>query len=235
MTTTTTDILDLTTATPAEIDEQLFPLWAQRWHLTDRIYSYRRVLAKTIWPAEFKETYEKYTGPYSSKVHAIRNPEMAWGQRQVADTLAYLDKDEAMLDEVATQIAPIDAEFERRGGWSRYILVRGGHLHRRGCSTIRPTTACFLLSESSGLNEDEVVERYSYTACTKCFPDAPVATAPSPVAQGYCEGSGTTNVDDVNGSKRLYRAWGRCQECGGSVSVTSLGKARKHKPAKKES
>jgi hypothetical protein len=213
-----TEALDLLTATPAQIDDALFPLWAERWALTDRVVSYRSTIAATLFPGSIR----RFTNRGYEIVRGISTVQL----RQWDDLLV---KAQENLEVVKAAIAPIDAEYVRRGGWDRYILVGGGHLHKSGCSTVRPTTQAYLLAEASGLTEDEVVEKYSYTACTKCFPNAPVAEKPSPVAQGFCAGSGTWDVEDVNGSKRLYRPWGRCKHCGNTVSVTSTGKARKHK------
>src|SRR5690606_12991786 len=85
--------------------------------------------------------------------------------------------------------APFRAEWERRGGWTRYYAVPGkGHVHALPCFTVRPMrTLIGLVVEASGMEPQEVVARFAYTACTHCFPEAPVAR---PEPEGLCEYSG---------------------------------------------
>jgi hypothetical protein len=209
---------DLVSMTPAEIDTLLFPLLAERWALAHRAREYRLDIAASLFPGSI--------GTYSSR----------WGYRkrsgpptiQLKQWAQMADEAEAKLEEVKAQIVVFDDEFDRRGGWIRYVLVGGGHLHYDHCHTLRYDTQRYLLAESSGLTPKEVVERYSYTACTKCFPDAPVAQKLTPAEEGFCPGSGK-GVLDKNGSLRLYRKWGLCSECGQGVSATSRLLARKHK------
>jgi hypothetical protein len=219
----------LTTLSPSEIDDLWFPLLAERWELTERIFAARKIVAKSIWTDEYVETYERYLGQWSpDRVHHL-DVSKSWNHRQINEYNDRINELVAKRDEVKAAMAPFEVEWDRRGGWSRYVLVRAGHIHRQGCHTVRPTTAAVWDTRASGMNEDEVVTTYSYVACTKCFKDAPVTAKPSPESQGYCAGSGTYKVEDVNGSIRLYRPWGRCKECGQRASVTSTGKIRKHK------
>jgi hypothetical protein len=72
---------------------------------------------------------------------------------------------------------PLDAEFERRGGWNRAWLVlnTGGHVHRTtACRTCFPSTRFAWLTQLSGHSETEIVEQAGETACTECYPSAPV-------------------------------------------------------------
>lgn len=76
-------------------------------------------------------------------------------------------------------ITPLHAEFESRGGWTRYYLVDSydGHVHRDAdryrCSRTRATVHIWL-TEQSGMPAAELVELAGERACTLCFPDAPV-------------------------------------------------------------
>lgn len=222
---------DLATATPAEIDSVLFPLWAQRWGCSEEIYTTRRRIAASLFPGSIVEY--RYGGGRQA-VSAYYGTSDG-NYRGIAETLAKaaagVERIVELLAETEAEITPIDAEFERRGGWTRYLLVRDGHLHKRYCSTLRPTTATYLLAEASGLSDAEVVAKYNYVACTKCFPDAPVHVAPA-AKPGNCASSGTHNVKEARpGSLNLYRPFGTCKECGAQVSVTSTGKLRQHKAA----
>lgn len=93
-----------------------------------------------------------------------------------------LAKEVARLeDEVATllvdEVAPRQAEWIRRGRWTRYYLVdnTGGHVHAgQDCSTCFPTTQYAWLVEQSGMSAPELVAMAGEKACTVCFPWAPV-------------------------------------------------------------
>ena len=81
------------------------------------------------------------------------------------------------LDEAVAAEAPFHAEFTRRGGWNRAFLVTnaGGHVHTStSCSTCFPRTSFVWLTEFSDRDEDEVVGAAGESACTTCFPSAPV-------------------------------------------------------------
>lgn len=207
-TTTTTPDLDLETATPAQIDSALFPLWAERWTYATWRYSEKQRLANFLFPAEARRRDR-----YALIPHVLDVP-------RIQERLAAHD---ARLAEIAAAIAPIDAEFERRGGWSRYLFVQAGHLHRSGCSTLRPTTQTYLFAEASGLDAEEIVAKFTFTACTKCWKDAPVRTAD--VDPNVCPGSGkgASPIDP-----RAYRMYAKCPSCGETVAVTKNWNVRKH-------
>lgn len=72
---------------------------------------------------------------------------------------------------------PLNAEFERRGGWTRAWLVlnSGGHVHRTtACRTCFATTRFAWLTQFSGHDETEIIDAAGETACTECYPGAPV-------------------------------------------------------------
>ena len=166
----------LESKTPADLDAEWYPLMAERYGYYEMAHRLRLTLAKTIWPAEFKERYERYLGRWDKPVAYALDLRYG-GERYVADHLKRLTELEAKLDDVNARMAPYQAEWDRRGGWTRYILVGGGKIHTRheACGTLRPTTQRLILTEASGMTDDEVVARYSYTACSICFKDAPVA------------------------------------------------------------
>lgn len=86
-----------------------------------------------------------------------------------------LDAAQVEVDRQLGILAPYDDEFSARGGWPRGWYVPGGHIHAStGCSTLRATTQIGLVVELSGLTEDEIVDQAGETACTCCYPDAPV-------------------------------------------------------------
>lgn len=148
----------------------------------------------------------------------------------------------AKYEEAVKASEPFDAEYERRGGWTRYLIVSNsnGHVHRswRGtdspCHTLVPgQTLVQPLWQLSGRDDDGVVSEFGSTACTKCFPDAPVGLATTPESQGYCSGSGK-NLDPNKPSRTGFAAGnsGICPDCGAVVTLTTRygPKLRKHKP-----
>lgn len=79
--------------------------------------------------------------------------------------------------EIMRKTEPYEAEYQRRGGWTRAFLVdnTGGHVHKsRNCSKCYPTTQFVWLPEQSGKKESEIVEAAGKMACTECYPSAPV-------------------------------------------------------------
>ena len=144
-------------------------------------------------------------------------------------------KDEDKLAEAREALAPFDAEFARRGGWTRYMQVTSspnGHIHHDGhaCSSLHPgRTTVTPVFRFSGEDNVGVVLKAGHTACTKCFPDAPVAVKAS--KPGTCSGSGrVANMELIERmSNRVYKS-GRCPDCGKGVSLTPTFKFRQHKP-----
>jgi hypothetical protein len=101
--------------------------------------------------------------------------------RRVTDT----QRDAAAIERarLAALIAPLHDEFARRGGWTRYYLVEGGHLHRNvsawDCSRTM-ATAQYWMTDLSGMSEAEVIELAGDRVCTVCYPAAPVAVLGRP-------------------------------------------------------
>lgn len=88
-----------------------------------------------------------------------------------------------IIAETSEQCNLCDAEYAKRGGWTRFWIVvnSNGHIHTsRSCTTCFPTTQYAWLPDLSGSTNDEVVELAGESACTICFPDAPVDTRNRP-------------------------------------------------------
>jgi len=149
--------------------------------------------------------------------------------KRVLAAVSAADREIATITE---EVDRLDRIWQDRGRWSRFFMVAGGHIHRStGCHTLRPTTFVGWLPELSGESEGEAVAAHGAVLCTHCFPSAPTewtTKAPRPADPDACAGSGRYVPD----AQHRYRsARGNCPECGQSVSVTTLGKARKHKKA----
>lgn len=79
--------------------------------------------------------------------------------------------------EIEAKCQPYRAEWEKRGGWRRWLRVTNGngHVHvDTNCSTCFPTTQWGLVPDLSGLDAKAMVEEVGDMACTVCFPWAPV-------------------------------------------------------------
>jgi hypothetical protein len=154
--------LNPTPATPALIDTALFPLWEriarEQEHL--RFYTHTQVRLGRRTIPEPKTDAELAQMP-------------SWDRQQ-------MDQVEARLQAAQTVAAPLEEEYQRRGGWTRVWLVTNedGHVHRRrSCPTCHPTTQVALVADLSGLTEDAIIERIGCAACTVCYPTAPTHPA----------------------------------------------------------
>lgn len=91
------------------------------------------------------------------------------------------------------QIQELDAEWVRRGCWSRFFLVvsSAGHIHSSThCQTCRVTTAYGWLPDYSGQTEAEAIQslgRHADALCSVCFPTAPVAVKRTNVTKAQAE------------------------------------------------
>lgn len=154
--------MDITTATPAEIDTEICRLYTEREQRGLRLTALRRMLGQ----AQGKE---------AGYGVAYRGPSAAQLREQIALT------EREMGDLIAAEL-PLGGEFIRRGGWTRWYLVPDGHLHYDisggRCSRI-PTTDHYWMTEYSGRSADEMIELAGDRVCTTCFPDAPVAPRPA--------------------------------------------------------
>jgi hypothetical protein len=173
--------MNLSTATPVEIDTELARLYGEEGALRTRRDS-------------IIEDLHRVAG--DKKVHSGRSSrwgmtlsEALDGAREAATKADYTGSSAQRtlnsFHEIATKLAdnereanPFRAEFDRRGGWTRAFLVVSngqGHVHRSmSCSTCYPTTVFHWVIEFSGKDEAEVVEAAGERACTVCYPSAPV-------------------------------------------------------------
>jgi hypothetical protein len=154
--------MDITTATPAEIDTVLAEIWERRE--TARF----RGLAAAKHAESHRDGIAKYEAgdlrysAYSQSTLDRLEAEIAECQRLVA--------------ECDVEAEPYEAEYHRRGRWTRAWKVTNsnGHIHRSmHCSTCYPTTSFGWLPQVSGLDEAEIVDLAGEGACTICYPSAP--------------------------------------------------------------
>lgn len=149
--------MDITTATPAEIDTEISQLGNVMSATGQRLIGLRR---------EFGEAKNQALG-YGANRRV----------RSVEEITADINAIEKIRFATHHQLVPLYDEFIRRGGWTRWYLVPGGHLHydtaTDRCSRIS-TTDHYWMTEHSGRTEAEMIELAGDRVCTTCFPDAPV-------------------------------------------------------------
>lgn len=125
------------------------------------------------------------------------------------------------------------------GGWSRFFLVQGGHIHSSmNCSTCnngRHLTQFGWLPELSGLDEAAAVAAHGAILCTVCFPSAPVEwtnhyeVEAARKAAARCPGSGKRYDEAKPRELQRMSKWGYCTGCGTRQTVTPTGMIRAHK------
>lgn len=162
-------IVNLEVASPPEIDAKLAEIWGRFYAVQDKADLQRR-----------------YRDDYVTRMAQVDAGTYRWAYtdhdraRDEAGAARVNEKIAALVAEgeaILAEADPYEAEFNRRGGWTRAFLVTnaGGHVHRtRACSTCFPTTRFAWLTDLSGHNEAEIVELAGSAACTTCYPSAPV-------------------------------------------------------------
>lgn len=151
--------MDIRTATPAQIDTEICRLQVELAQGNNRA----ALVAKEIRRIEVDDL-----GYGARRLPALRDELVAW---------------DAQEKKLYAELGPLNSEYARRGGWTRYYLVEGGHLHydvsADRCSRIW-STSHYWLTEFSGQNSSGVIELAGDRVCTICFPDAPVAVQERP-------------------------------------------------------
>ena len=153
--------MDLTTQTPVQIDTALLAASNTRAQASTDMHRALQVIDRI----EHANGYERGL-PWNSG-------ETLQEAHEAAVAAAHV------LRDCTTEIIALDEEFDRRGGWTRYYLVlnSNGHVHSSThCTSCFPTTQYAWLVEQSGMTPEALVELAGESACTDCFPWAPVDT-----------------------------------------------------------
>lgn len=189
-----------------------------------------------------RSKYRRYERGLEEAIQA--GPANAYERRQWEKALA--DRDDRLVeaDRLHGRRNELNAEYVAAGGWSRFFIVSGGHIHdSMNCSTCNngaEPTMFGWLPELSGLSEEDAVKDQGALLCTVCFPSAPVEWTnqheldEAAKQAASCAGSGTYAREmkhRVSGHGRST-GYATCPECGEMQSVTVNGKFRKHKKAK---
>ena len=161
--------MDTATATPAEIDGEIARLMGLIANQRNAIDRARKTIAME----------HRYTAPDGSV-----------NTRRITQCQVLIEATTLAMERLKAQVVPLDAEYSRRGGWTRYYLVDAnygdGHVHYDNsayrCSRTQNTRHYWLTSES-GKTAEEVIKQAGSAICTLCFSNAPVDSASRP--RGY--------------------------------------------------
>ena len=195
--------MNLTTATPAEIDSALADLYdsaaalrVEAGHAASAVFTCANL--RPVGTPVFR--WDRHPKPEGTLTQALACCESGDGiepyQRAAATrAAAELAQARAALATNAAEQAPLHAEFQRRGGWTRayLVLASNGHIHKdMHCSTCFETrydevtgqwkegTRYGWLPTLSGKDEAGIVEAAGADACTVCYPSAPVEVLQRP-------------------------------------------------------
>jgi hypothetical protein len=154
---------DLCSQDPTSIDEQLYELYNQLFQIEAASSNHARRIS----------AYRKRIDRDGHRPYRVADYERFIEQKQ-----AHVDRLTAESSTVRALMSPFEAEYHRRGGWTRAFLVSGGHLHNTmdcsTCNRMGQMTRFAWMTQFSGSGEQEMVEAAGDRCCTVCFPSAPV-------------------------------------------------------------
>lgn len=235
-------IVDVTTATAPEIDHRYVELMKIEARASQALgIAYNRVhdgLGERRGPSHY-EGRRFVSGEWPTldeevvklaEATLVDDSAPEWRVGHVRRVLGELASASAAVVEARAAFAPLDAEWDRRGGWSRFFIVQNnnGHIHSNmHCSTCYVRTQFGWLPDLSGLTEADAVEAHGTILCSVCFPSAPVEWTVGRQAPTGCAGSG---MAPAGATDRVgMRTYGECSVCHTRQLVTGSG-IRKHKP-----
>ena len=235
--------IQIDTATPPEIDEQLAELWQEASKLRADLANTKLSIAHSVGirphyvtrnRREVRETIEELLEMTAAKLADDDTP--PWTRTSIEESVARWHELKAKLAENGKQAEPLEARFDR-APWSRFFLVtnQGGHIHSSmRCSTCRPTTLFNWLPTLSGLSEKDAVEAHGAILCSVCFPSAPVewTKGHEKDTSNQCPGSATYDYENFRRTSYTGSGEATCKHCGGTFPVRATnygpGKLRKH-------
>lgn len=219
--------MDLTTATPLEIDTQLADLFRQSAQVdADRKLAVERA-HRAVGDRRVRQGRRQVWEMTDEQAMTdARNSTTEEAARAVD---AY-DNAGERLAEIKREADRLEDEYRRRP-WSRFFPVPGGHVHRDmafRCNRTASTDQRWM-PELSGHTEAEAVAALGPALCTVCFPSAPVKWTSAKVGErtDRCAGGTAQGPFQTWGMSR----YGKCPTCGSKEIVTMSGSVRAHKPA----
>lgn len=234
--------INLTTATPREIDERLMALYLNDQRASHKLNSAIQDLHYALGERDiyFSPTRKRWPTTTEQALKAVRargteRLPLYAGNGTFASTAEAYDNAIATLKAIEEQTKPFHEEFARRP-WSRFFYVQNnnGHIHSSMiCSTCNrngSSTQFAWNPELSGLDEAAAVEKLGPKLCTVCFPTAPVEWTAGTPKPARCAGSGRNHISGT-GCRVGMRQYGECPVCHETQLLTGSG-IRAHKPKK---
>lgn len=197
--TATTD--QLRRMAPAEIDALFFATYKERFRREEtqqrawqRLYGAAGVRAeyrtgRPVWPMNHRDLEQRAleglrhgdtdTNPVGQDVKHYGGSYVGW-YTALVDAYRALVASRAALAALEVVELTLNAEFWRRGGWTRAYLVQthDGHVHKTQdcptCNKGEERTRFAWMTQYSGRSEEEIVKAAGSRACTVCYPSAPV-------------------------------------------------------------
>lgn len=234
--------MDITQQSPEEIDTQLEAAFSAKATAEARLASQINHLHHLVGDDRKVEYYGRRRvqrwGMTDDEVLARTEAEKSWDNASFVRTHEELKTLRKVIADQSLIIYTLNEEYEARGGWSRFFLVTGGHIHSSmNCSTCnngQNFTSFGWLPALSGLTEKDAVDAHGALLCTVCYPSAPVEWTnqheldAAKKASEKCGGTYDHEVARKNG----YRRYQTCTTCGTSQSLTPNGNMRAHKAPK---
>jgi hypothetical protein len=177
--------MDLTTATPAEIDAAWSALDAKRQAAATRVDGARVEVFHAAGArrqyGRGRPTWTKSYADAAATAAEVAATDATYVGKAAHRALGGVAAAEAAVDAVDVEIGPFVAEWDRRGGWTRaFLAVGNGQLHvhsSQSCSTCNkgkePTQFQWMI-QWSGADREQIITDAGERACTVCYPGAPV-------------------------------------------------------------
>jgi hypothetical protein len=156
--------MQLSTATPAEIDTEIARLQDEISAVNDRlrpVNEREQVLAKAISPLTEIDQAVMIALGGRDKVRAV------W--EKVSNQQELLLNERVIRDKALSELT---GEYRRRGYWTRYFVVDNdnGHLHTStACRNTYETTSWVWMPSMSGMTHEEAVAEGGKLSCLTCF------------------------------------------------------------------
>lgn len=187
---------DVTTATPAQVDEVIRTVQQEMARTSDGLMERLHAAlghqqrSERVGSSSSRHTIERWfdgetevRGPEAEATARALDPatdsrdyrrHYAGYPQTIGDALAAIDAARAVYAAQLTLFTEMTAEFTRRGGWTRYYRVAntGGHVHNTtACRNTYDTTEWTWPTQLSGATDAEVVEAAGRFTCLTCFPN----------------------------------------------------------------
>lgn len=155
--------------TPASVDGMVAPIYNEYNRAQSEYFAIANTKAEKL---KRLAAAEKDPNPSAYSVSRMED---------LRKNIAVLEKNESAaqteMKSILAETEPYEAEYRRRGGWTRAFIVvnTNGHVHKSmNCSSCYPTTQYSWLPEYSGADENKIIADAGSAACTVCYPNAPV-------------------------------------------------------------